>query len=117
MDDLNKYKFFTDGKSIVVAVSTYEKKKVRGVAKCHPNDVFDFELGKTLAAAKCNKKICDKRLKRARRKEEEAKNSCLEATKVYRKAKKYVDDATVNRITAGHDLLELLEKIKEKNNN
>ena len=49
----------------VIAISTYAGRTVRGVAKCHPNDTFDEEYGKQLAAARCNEKIARKRYARA----------------------------------------------------
>lgn len=61
---LDKYQFyFTNNK--VIAVSTYEGKTVRGVAKCDPRDTFDPISGKMLAAARCNQKIAHKRKRRA----------------------------------------------------
>jgi len=63
MKDVYKY-VITPNK--VIAISTYCGRTVRGVAKCHPNDVFDEEIGKQLAAARCGKKIAEKRYKRAR---------------------------------------------------
>ena len=49
----------------VIALSTYAGKVVRGIAKCSPQDKFDEEYGKMLAAARCNLKVAEKRLKRA----------------------------------------------------
>ena len=50
----------------VIALSTYGGRTVRGVAKCHPNDTFNVEFGKALAAARCNQKVAAKRYARAR---------------------------------------------------
>ena len=63
--DMTKYNFYTDGKTKVIAVSTYAGKTVRGVAKCDVNDTFSLEKGKELAAARCNEKIAKKRFTRA----------------------------------------------------
>lgn len=63
--NMSKYNFYTDGKTKVVAVSTYAGKAVRGVAKCDINDTFSLEKGKELAAARCNEKIAKKRFTRA----------------------------------------------------
>lgn len=52
----------------VIALSTYAGRTVRGIAKCHPNDNFDEEYGKKLAAARCNAKIAEKRYVRAHKK-------------------------------------------------
>ena len=59
-------KYFTNGTNEVVAVAKFNGKVVRGVAKCGPNDVFDLEKGKALAAARCAAKIARKRMIQAR---------------------------------------------------
>lgn len=72
---LSKYKFniYTEEKTgikTIEAISTYAGKTVKGIAKCHPNDVenYDIEKGKMLAAARCNEKIALKRERRAAQK-------------------------------------------------
>lgn len=45
----------------VIAISHYAGQTIKGVAKCSPNDEFDLEYGKRLAAARCNQKVCEKR--------------------------------------------------------
>lgn len=67
-----KYTFYTDGLSKVVAISTYEGKVVRGIAKCDPKDKFDVEAGKKLARARCAAKIAKKRAARAKREQAKA---------------------------------------------
>lgn len=49
----------------IVAVSTFAKRMVRGVAKCDPRDEFDHKKGEALAIARCDLKVAEKRLKRA----------------------------------------------------
>lgn len=61
------YKYYTDNKSIVVALSSYAGKPVKGVAKCNPDDQFDLDDGKALAAARCNEKVAKLRYERARK--------------------------------------------------
>lgn len=51
----------------VIALSTYAGRTVRGVAKCHPGDKFNEELGMELAAARCNQKVAAKRYARAQK--------------------------------------------------
>lgn len=66
MERTYKYKYVINEESkTVVALSTFAGKVVRGVARCAPNDVFDVEKGKKLAAARCAMKIAHKRLRRA----------------------------------------------------
>ena len=68
---MDRYQFeVADNK--VIATSMHAGKPVRGIAKCEPDDEFSLESGKLLAAARCNEKVYNKRLKRARKKLEDA---------------------------------------------
>ena len=49
----------------VIAVSTFAKRMVRGVAKCDPRDEFDHKKGEALASARCDLKVAEKRMRRA----------------------------------------------------
>lgn len=49
----------------VVAISSYAGQPVKGYAKCHPNDEWNWEKGKALAIARCAQKIAVKRANRA----------------------------------------------------
>lgn len=51
----------------VIALSSYGGRTVRGIAKCHPGDTFNEDVGKALAAARCNEKIAAKRYARAQK--------------------------------------------------
>lgn len=62
---LEKYRYIVHGNE-VIAISRYAGKKVVGKAKCSPDDSFNVEFGKKLAAYRCNLKICEKRLNKAR---------------------------------------------------
>lgn len=82
--DKTKYKIFkNEEKGIVIAVSTYAGKNVKGIAKCDPRDTFDLEKGKKLAISRCNAKIAEKRRKRAY-------NKKLEAEKILAAAEKHM---------------------------
>lgn len=107
---LDKYRFYF-GENKVIAVSTYEGKTVRGVAKCDPQDNFDIELGKQLAAARCNQRIAQKRKMRADR---ELKKAVI----VYDKTMKhmyamndYYEDACAAAKQADVRVTKLLEKM------
>ena len=63
-EDGHKYKFVVTDKK-VIAISTFAKQHVRGVAVCAPDDKFDEETGKKLARLRCAAKIAEKRLKEA----------------------------------------------------
>lgn len=63
----NGYTFIVN-KNEVIAISSFAGRTVKGKARCHPKDNFNLELGKELAAARCGRKIAEKRYKRAREK-------------------------------------------------
>ena len=61
-----KYRYYTNGENVVVAVASYKGRTIRGVAKCSEQDEFDLEVGKKLAAARCAMKIARERVKGAK---------------------------------------------------
>jgi coenzyme F420-reducing hydrogenase delta subunit len=85
------YKIHTDNERVVVALSTYAGKTVKGVAKCSPEDKFDFDTGKNIAEARCNVIVAVKRLARAKRKVHEAYLAKKEADKFYEEMKAYLE--------------------------
>ena len=76
MNEFTNYRFIKH-ENEVIAISTFAGRTVKGKAKCHPNDTFDFEFGSRLAAARCNMKIAFLRYKRACKKYEDAKAARL----------------------------------------
>lgn len=88
----NNYKYI-ETPNKVIALSTYAGKTVRGIAKCHPNDTFDVEFGRKLAAARCNAKIAAKRAANAQNKYWVANNELLKVNWAFEKASQYYIDA------------------------
>lgn len=107
---MNKYKFYQHDNE-VIAVSTFAGKKVRGVAKCDPDDEFDYEKGKELAAARCNQKVAMKRLKRANQKYLEAVGNLREARDYFERMKTYYMDAVDACDEATENLVEIIEHL------
>lgn len=105
-----KYKIYSSDDK-VIAVSSFARKHVRGVAKCDPADTFSFEVGKELAIARCDCKIAEKREKVARKKLEAAKKALLMAQAQVDLLTTYHKDATVKlsetRATVEHVLAKL----------
>lgn len=91
---MEKYRFYSTTNK-VVAVSTYEGRTVRGVAKCDPKDVFDLQKGRELAAARCNQKIAMKRKNRADRELKKAVAAYVNAQKHMDKMNDYYEDSRV----------------------
>ena len=111
---LEKYRFYENGNRII-AVSTYGGKTVRGVAICHPDDNFDLETGKRLAAARCNEKVARKRLERASAKATAASFEVETAKKHLAEMQDYYHDAFLayNEAAMEHD--KLIESLRIKN--
>lgn len=100
---MEKYKFYVSDKNRkVIAVSTYEGKAVRGVAKADPRDEFDVEKGKQLAAARCAEKIAKRRARRAQKEYARAHQAYFVAEKRFNAMNDYRLDAKVamSRATA-----------------
>ena len=89
----------------VIALSTYEGRVVRGVAKCDPRDEFDLEYGKQLAAARCNYKIAQKRAKRAAKHFAKAKELMAAAQQI-------LNDKFEYNVSAGAQLNDAYEHLK-----
>lgn len=82
-------------KKKVVAYSSYAGQSVRGVAKCAPEDEFDVEFGKKLAAARCNVKVARKRFRRALERRDAAWERYVEFEAQLMKEEDYVDDSNL----------------------
>lgn len=96
----------------VIALSTYAGRTVRGIAKCHPNDVFDEEAGKALAAARCNEKIAAKRYARARKKYDETYNELIAFETKIHKVSDYLKDSYEAYKEAKRDVADFLSTKK-----
>lgn len=97
------YKFYSNGKKII-CVSHYAGKVVRGVAKCSDDDIFDEQYGKTLARARCDKTVAEKRVKRALDKYHEATKDLACAQEHYERMKEYFYDSC-DALRASEDFL------------
>ena len=107
--DMTKYNFYTDGKTKVIAVSTYAGKTVRGVAKCDVNDTFSLEKGKELAAARCNEKIAKKCFTRAQNANIDVFLEYVRLMKKFEKAVSYKEDSQVALTEAENLVASILE--------
>lgn len=94
---------------VIMALSTYGGKVVKGVAKCQPTDSYDFESGKKLAAARCDYKVCVSRNKRAQKKLAEALKKLQEMEIYVAKMTKYVYDSE-NEVNKSLERLTNIEK-------
>lgn len=105
MFPLDRYTYIVQpDKGRVIAYSSYAGKTVKGIAKCAPEDKFDADFGKKLAAARCNMKICIMRKKELERKWYVATDIYLQAQKDRDMIKDYYYKAE-DAIEEAHDFL------------
>ena len=107
---LDKYRFITHDNE-VIAISTYAGKTVRGVAKLHPQDTFNLENGKKLAAARCNEKIAAKRFARAVKKIKEAEKAYQKEIAWYNRMVDYYNDSATALNEAKEEVKTLVENM------
>ena len=100
------YKYVVAGNK-VIALSSYGGKCVKGIAKCDPQDEFNIEYGKKLAAARCNEKVCHKRLRRAQQLHDCAYQFMKYWESEVQKYAKYEEDARTGYIYAYEELCEI----------
>ena len=108
---LEKYRFYQAGNKII-AVSRYANKTVRGVAVCHPDDKFDIELGKRLAAARCNEKVAAKRYARATQCYKTAEDAYRVASENVDRMSDYRNDAFIAMNEASQAVDSLIAKMR-----
>ena len=119
MYPIEKYQFKTfetvnaDGSKTtnVIALSTYAGKVVKGTAKCLETDEFSLEDGKKLAAARCDAKVCDKRVRRAKKKLLEVSKKIDGLEEIHRKMFKYYTDALEEEIKSNKRLDEIQQSM------
>lgn len=110
---MGRYTFY-DTPNKVVCVSTFAKRKVRGVAKCSPEDKFDFKIGHKLAQLRCDKKVAEKRWKKAKDRYEASMDKFANAQKEYVEAIEYWRNSC-RAFDEAIDNLEEFEKLLGKN--
>lgn len=110
-----KYKYVTYedsfGRPVILALSTYGGKVVKGTAKCDTNDVYDEENGKKLAAARCNARVAKKRVRRASEQLREAKAAYDAAKDRLEKMSQYLEESIEEENQAKLDVEAILTSI------
>lgn len=88
----------------VTACSTFAGDPVHGIAKCHPNDTFNVDVGIEYAIRRCDVKIAIKKAKRGAKKIKEAKRLLDEAGNRLGKAIEYMSDVEKLKTKTLNDL-------------
>lgn len=115
--DVTKYTFVEhtskNGSKQITALSTYAGKTVKGYAKCHPEDEYNYGDGMTLAAARCNEKIAEKRVKRAEKCLKDAKEQLAKAERLVNDMKDYYTDSIEKLAEARNEIEDILNEFYE----
>ena len=96
----------------IVAVTSYQGKTIRAVAKCDPDDEYSYDFGKDLATARANLKVATKRNKRACDKMNEAA-ALRKAQDHYKDMCDYFDSSITEMEDAKLAISSLLEMINK----
>lgn len=67
-DFIPRYVAFSNYTNLVKVGCSYAGKMYYGIAKCAPEDEFNFEFGYRLAKARCDYAICTAKMKRSQEK-------------------------------------------------
>ena len=114
---LEKYKYFIhtkdDGNKEIIAMSTYGGRYIRGIAKCSPEDTYDEDIGKKLAAYRCNLKVAEKRMRAAESARSQAEENFIQAAIRFNKMNQFKIDAEAELKYATSLLEDLLNDIRE----
>lgn len=106
----DRYKYYVQGNK-VHAVSKYAGKTVRATAICSPVDKFNIEIGKGVAARKCNIKVAHKRLCHAEQRLAEARAAHDAAVEELKAAFEYHDNAIDQAADAMNEFYDYIEEI------
>ena len=96
-------------KNMVIAISSFAGKAVKGVAKCNPEDGYVKELGELIAKARCDIKVAKRRTKHAEKKLIEAKKELAKARARVAKMESYVTDSYTMEMDAKNAYDKLME--------
>ena len=105
-----RYKYYTSDNK-VICVSHYAGKPVRGIAKCDPKDTFNLDTGTELATLRCDKKIAEKRVDRAKMRYKAAVEAVKRAQEYERRMHDYYTESAKELFDVDTKLMELERKI------
>ena len=110
---MGRYKFDYSEDKKIICISTFAKQEVRGVAKCSPEDSFNFKIGSMLAQLRCDAKVSKKRLAKARKRYDEAVKRWRQINDELTQASHYLTDSANQYKEATTDLA-VFEKLLKK---
>lgn len=98
---------------MVVATTKYEGKKVRAVAKCHPEDTFDLKVGIRLAVLRCDTKVRKMRRRRLQALIKQLIHNLTAQAKVLYDIDKKYNEIVDEYIFTGADIVKNVLSIKD----
>ena len=98
------YKVFSNNTNYVKVGCSYAGKMYYGVAKCAPEDKFDYNFGYRLAKARCDYAICYAKMKRSQDKIDFYRHYAEKFQVLLESEIKYEHKLHVNYLSAFEDL-------------
>ena len=114
-----EYKIYINkkGQKVVLCLTKYNGKTIRGKAICHPEDIFDENLGKTIAYTRAETEYLSRRVKDIYKYKkflaqemEELQNKCVRVDKALNE----VCEKYVNLVQQGNELEKQIYSQEEK---
>lgn len=107
---MGRYKFDYSETNKIICTFTFAKQEVKGIAKCSPEDGFNFKIVSMLAQLRCDDKVSKKRLVKARKRYDEAVKCWRQVNDELTQASHYLIDSANQYKEATTDL-EVFEKL------
>ena len=109
---LKRYKFFVTGRKSTIAETKFMGRKVRAKALLAEGDEYDEHAGKVLAAARCNEKVAEIRMKKAEKRLAEAADAAKRAQAELAEATMYAGEAEIGLLSARKRTKNVLADLK-----
>lgn len=114
---MRKYKYYTytneTGAIVTVCEGQFAQRRVKGYAKCDPNDTYDEELGKKIAKLRCDYKIAQKRFANACSRCDDSYVLDCYANDVRHSAEEYYNRAVEELDALAEEMIEIHLKVNE----
>lgn len=108
----DKCNFYLDTKAkTVVCATMYKNERIRGVAKCNPEDDFNLDIGKVLAYVRCKQKLAKRKFAHAKRVYDNALSDEVRARKNVLKAFSFLHDSEEYMKRSNEEIIELTKML------
>lgn len=112
-----EYKFYTDkyGRKVVLCLTKYNGKTIRGKAICHPDDKYNEYRGKQLAYLRCETNYLTRRVKDVYIYRKYLEEELKKMQEKYKKANDLLIETGTKYANLEQDLVTMEKEISEEN--